>query len=194
MAAMNWIIFCLAVVSAAFILASRDWRWNLVFLAVQYACVFWFVQVSWGPSLAIVKLVAGWMICAILGLAHLNQPPLAAVEPSWPQGRLFRLMVIVMILAVTFLGAQGLQGWLGLVFPAAWGGVFLLGMGLMVAGITGHPFRVILGLLTFLMGFEVLYAALETSSLVTGLLVSVNLGLALAGAYFLSNEPGGEES
>ena len=98
-------------------------------------------------------------------------------------------MVIGMILVITFLGARGLQDWLGLVLPAAWGGVFLIGMGLLLTGITVHPFRVVLGLLTFLSGFEVLYAAMESSSLVTGLLALVNLGLALAGAYFLGIEP-----
>jgi hypothetical protein len=52
---------------------------------------------------------------------------------------------------------------------------------------------VVLGLLTFLSGFEVLYAAMESSSLVTGLLAVVNLGLALAGAYFLGSEAKREE-
>ncbi len=35
-------------------------------------------------------------------------------------------------------------------------------------------------------GFEILYAAVESSTLVTALLVVVDLGLALAGAYFLN--------
>ncbi len=193
MIVINWIIFSLTVVSSSLILASHNWRWNLVFLAVQYACLFWWVQISWGASLAIVKLVTGWMICAVLGIAHLNNHGEDTVETTWPQGRLFRFMVIGMILVITFLGARGLQDWLGLILPAAWGGVLLIGMGLLLAGITLHPFRVILGLLTFLSGFEILYAAMENSSLVTGLLALVNLGLALAGAYFLGNEPERQE-
>ena len=40
-----------------------------------------------------------------------------------------------------------------------------------------------MGLLSFLAGFEVVYAALELSVVVAGLLAVVNLGLALAGAY-----------
>jgi len=43
-----------------------------------------------------------------------------------------------------------------------------------------------LGLLTVLGGFEVLYAVVETSILVTGLLAMANLGIALVGAYLLS--------
>ena len=43
-----------------------------------------------------------------------------------------------------------------------------------------------IGLLTFLSGFEILYAALENSVLVAGLLAAINLGLALVGAYLAS--------
>jgi len=45
---------------------------------------------------------------------------------------------------------------------------------------------VIVGLLTVLAGFEIMYAAVESSALVTALLAVVNLGLALAGAYFMN--------
>jgi hypothetical protein len=39
--------------------------------------------------------------------------------------------------------------------------------------------------LTYLSGFEVLYATVESSILVTGILVVVNLGIALVGGYLL---------
>jgi hypothetical protein len=58
-------------------------------------------------------------------------------------------------------------------------------MGLLHLGISSQPFRVILGLLTILAGFEILYAAVESSTLVVALLSAVNLGLALTGAYFV---------
>ena len=76
--------------------------------------------------------------------------------------------------------------WLGLSSPVAWSGLLLIGLGLLHLGITSDPFRVIMGLLTVMAGFEVLYAAVESSTLVTALLVVVDLGLALAGAYFLN--------
>ena len=49
-------------------------------------------------------------------------------------------------------------------------------------------------LLTALAGFEIIYAAIETSVLVTGLLAGINLGLALVGAYLIISptmEPSG---
>jgi hypothetical protein len=65
------------------------------------------------------------------------------------------------------------------------GGLILIGMGSLQLGLTDQPLRVILGLLTVFAGFEIFYAAVETSTLVSGLLAIVNLGLALAGAYLI---------
>jgi hypothetical protein len=69
--------------------------------------------------------------------------------------------------------------------PIRWGSFVLISFGLLQLSLTSHPLRVIIGLLTFLSGFEIIYAAIETSTLVTGLLAGVNLGLALIGAYML---------
>ena len=52
-------------------------------------------------------------------------------------------------------------------------------------GVTSDILRVTLGLLTMLTGFEVLYAAVESSILVAGLLALTNLGLGIAGSYLL---------
>jgi hypothetical protein len=44
-----------------------------------------------------------------------------------------------------------------------------------------------LALLTALAGFEIVYAAVENSTLVAALLNVITLGLAMAGAYFLTS-------
>jgi hypothetical protein len=62
-------------------------------------------------------------------------------------------------------------------------------MGLLHLGITAEILRIILGLLTVMAGFEILYATVETSILLAGLLAIVNLGLALAGAYLMTSTP-----
>jgi hypothetical protein len=188
MAVLNWIAFGLTVIAASGILLSQDWRWNIGLLAAQYLGFFWLVQTSWSISLASVKLVTGWMICVALGIAHLNAVEEEYSETSWPQGRLFRLAVIGLILIVAYAGGVGLGDWLGMPLPAAWGSLLLIGMGLLHTGITDKPFRVIVGLLTALSGFEIIYAAVESSALVTGLLALINLGLALVGAYFLGHQ------
>jgi hypothetical protein len=69
--------------------------------------------------------------------------------------------------------------------PIRWGSFILMSIGLLQLSLTSHPLRVIIGLLTALSGFEIIYAVIETSILVAGLLAVINLGLALVGAYLL---------
>jgi len=183
---LNWTALLLVIITATGLLLSRDWRWSLGFLAAQYLSVFWLVQAHWPISMAAAKLVTGWMACAVLGITEITSPTPIESETSWPQGRLFRLLASALIVTVTFAAATRAVPWLGLSLPVAWGGLILLGMGMLHLGITAQPFRVILGILTFLAGFEVLYAAVESSILVAALLAIVNLGLALAGAYFMT--------
>jgi hypothetical protein len=182
---LNWLMILLAIFTGTGLLFSRDWRWSLGLLAVQYLSVFWMVQAHWPISLAATKLVTGWMACAILGIAQLNGNEEES-ESTWLQGRLFHIFAAGMVLAATFALSLRVDTWLGLSLPVAWGGLLLIGLGLLHLGITSDSFQAIIGLLTVLAGFEILYAAVESSALVTALLAVINLGLALAGAYFMN--------
>ena len=185
LAAIDWLMLLLAIITGTGLLFSRDWRWSLGMLAVQYLSVFWMVQAHWPVSLAATKLVTGWMACAILGMAQAN-PKGGEAENTWLQGNFFQIFASGMVLAATFAVAIRVDTWLGLNLPIAWGSLLLIGLGLLHLGITSDPFQVIVGLLTVLAGFEISYASVESSALVTALLALVNLGLALAGAYFLN--------
>jgi hypothetical protein len=182
----NWIAFIIALVTSIGLMLHRDWRWGIGFLAIQYLSIFWLVQTHWPVSMAAAKLVTGWMACTVLGIAQLTTDSAKGTEASWPQGRLFRLFTTGIIIAATFALSLRASSWLGLGLPIAWSSLLLVGMGLLQLGISAQPFRVILGLLTVLGGFEILYAAVESSTLVAALLSVVNLGLALTGAYFLN--------
>jgi hypothetical protein len=185
MVIINWLILLLIVCTATGLLFSRDWRWSLGMLAIQFFGVFWMVQAHWSISMASVKLITGWMACAVLGIARLNTGTVGDLDTIWPQGRLFHIFTSAMVFSVTFALSLHVVGWLGLSLPVAWGSLLLIGLGLLHLGITSDSFQVVIGLLTVFAGFEVVYASVETSALVTALLAVVNLGLALAGAYIL---------
>ncbi len=173
--------------TSLYVLVSRDWRFCLAGLAVQYVGVFLLVNMYWPLGMAVTKMLAGWMACAILGIAMTYVPDSwTTSEKSLQFGRLFRLFAaLIVALAITSLVYYS-QDWLATISaPIRWGGFFLIGLGLLHLSLTTHPLRVIVGLLTVLSGFEVFYAAVESSTLVTGLLAFVNLGLALVGAYLL---------
>jgi hypothetical protein len=185
-AILNWVALILIIITSISLLLQRDWRWGIGLLATQYLSIFWLVQTHWSISMAAVKLVTGWMVCAILGIAQLNTDTAQETEAGWPQGRLFRLFAAGIVMATTFTLSMRASIWLGLDLPITWSSLLLIGMGLIQLGISAQPFRVVLGLLTALAGFEILYAAVESSIMVAALLSTVNLGLALTGAYFLN--------
>ena len=73
------------------------------------------------------------------------------------------------------------------------GSLLLIGMGLLHLGVTDQAMRVTIGLMTVLAGFEILYTAVESSLLVAASLATINLGLALVGAYLMIASEANEE-
>jgi hypothetical protein len=183
---LNWVAALLALGTSIGLLLSRDWRWSLAILAAQYLGVFWLVHSHWPISMAAVKLVTGWMVCAALGTTLHGLVERSVSETAWPEGRLFRLLAAGLVALTAFALAQRTATWLNISLAVAWGSLLLIGMGLLHLGVTAQPLRVILGLLTLLAGFEIMYSAVESSALVAALLAVVNLCLALTGAYLLN--------
>jgi hypothetical protein len=183
------VIIAVALVSlmSLYILISKDWRLCIAALAIQYIGVTLLVNASWPLEMSAVKVLAGWMACAILGVAMFYVPDTwLKSEKSILFGPLFRILAALLLaLAITSLVIHS-ESWLSMIkLPLRWASFALIGMGLLQLSLTSHPLRVIIGLLTALSGFEIIYAAVESSALVTGLLAVVTLSLALAGAYLL---------
>jgi hypothetical protein len=168
------------------LLVSSDWRVSIAALAFQYIGVFVLVAMSWPLGMAIVKLITGWMVCAVLALAKAGEPGSLIEEQGTIFNVLFRLLAAGLVGLVVASTVPRIMVWVPeITIEQLLGGGILIGMGLLHLGLTSSALRVILGLLTVLAGFEILYAAVETSVLVAGLLAAVSLGLALVGAYLL---------
>ena len=182
-----WIAVVLMVITSAGLLFVRDWRWNIILLAVQYLGMFVLTLQHWPIGMASVKVVAGWMSAAILGMTRSGLSNEASTgEDIWPRGRLFHLFAaatVVLIVAVVTPSVDTIMADAG--FPVTNGGLLLIGMGLLHLGITAQILRVAIGLMTVVSGFEILYSTVEGSVLVAALLAVINLGLALVGAYLL---------
>jgi hypothetical protein len=186
---LSWAAVFVILVTSSGLLLSRNWRWSLGLLAVQYLGSFWLVTRHWPLGMAAVKLVTGWMAIAALAmtLLALSQKD-QAEEQFLPQGISFRLFASGVTALVVLAASPRIEAVTpGLGLPVIAGSLLPIGMGLLLLGSTSDIFRVVLGLLTMLTGFETLYAAVEGSVLVAGLLAVVDLGLALVGAYMLSN-------
>jgi len=189
MTTLIWGAVGLVLITSAGLLVSRDWRMELGLLGIQYIGVFWLTTQHWPVNMAAIKLVTGWMAIATLGITRLGfkETEEKDREELWSQGGLFRLFASGVVALIVIAIAPRVETIIpGIGVPVITGSLLLLALGTLHLGMTSQPFRVILGLLTALSGFEALYAALESSVLVTAMLSIVNLGLALVGAYLLT--------
>ncbi len=170
------------------ILLVRNWRWMTGLLALQYVGVLSLVCISWPVEIAVVKLVAGWMAAAVLFLTYVNIPDSAAetqIELGLP-GIFFRgFTALLIVLSMYSLVPVALRWFLGATHQQTLGGLLLLGLGLLQLGLSREAIRIVIGILTVISGFEILYATLEASVLMTGLLAILNIGIAFIGAYLL---------
>ena len=192
-----WIVVALVLTTATGILISRDWRLELGLLGLQYLGVLWLTAQHWPLSMATIKVVTGWMAIATMGMTRLNlKDEDEDSEKFWPQGWLFRLFAAGIVTIIVLTTASQVENIIpGIGLPVIYGSLILMGLGMLHLGMTAQPFRVIVGLLTVLSGFEAMYAALESSVLVAAMLSIVDLGLALVGAYLLTAKtPNPEES
>jgi len=189
------VLVCLT--SLALLLVT-DWRWCLIAILIQYLGVFVLVSLSWPLAMAGAKFVAGGMAVGVLWLAEIGLVQqidegdiLTTGTPSTGDtlelsGILFRLFAGIMVALVVFSSQSVILEWIPQLNPAqAIASMFLIGLGLLHLGLDSSALGVVLGLLTILCGFEIIYASVETSALVEGLLATVTLALALVGAYLI---------
>lgn len=176
----------LMMASSLLVLISQNWRRVILAMAIQYVGVFWLIALSWPVELAVIKLVVGWVAGAMLGAS----PPADFLDEQFGSlsGWIFRILAAVLVWILVYTASPLLANWIPTKPTILWGGLILVAMGLLQLGMTTHPLRVVLGLLTLLSGFEILYAAVEVSVLVTGLLALINLGMALVGSYLVNVE------
>jgi hypothetical protein len=199
----------LVAITTLLLLILEDWRIALAVLAIQYVVVFLLVLQYWRLEMAIVKLVAGWIACSILGMAITSLPEALSeqgsgqAKPSFlfsqklfsgaRSGKMVAVFSTLLVWLMVFTYANNLPP----VFPnldlyTAIACLLLIGVGLLQLGFSSRPLPTILALLTILSGFEILYASVEASVLMAGLLAAVNLSLALVGAYLILSPAMGE--
>jgi hypothetical protein len=209
---LNFIPFVAAIllaITTLLLLILEDWRIALAVLAIQYVAVFLLVVQYWRLEMAIVKLVAGWIACSILGMAIASLPEGLSSQRSGQakssflfsqklfagarSGKMVAVFSTLLVWLMVFTYAVNLPR----VFPnldlyTSISCLLLIGVGLLQLGFSSRPLPTFLALLTILSGFEILYASVEASILMTGLLAAVNLSLALVGAYLILSPAMGE--
>ena len=187
----------LVLITALLLLAFQDWRFSLIGLSIQYLGVFFLVGLHWPFVMAATKLIAGWISIAVLGMAAVSgfefdnelsqEQSQSRIIRSASRSLLlsaFQLATAAMIVLVVLSLGSSIDQWIPALGAAdTFGAFILIGLGLLHLGFSSQPLHVILSLLTILSGFEIIYSAVEQSTLVAGMLSGVTLGLAMIGAY-----------
>lgn len=181
--------------SALILIGADSWRWRLAALFGQYLGAFLLIGLSWPWSVATIKLIPGWVSVAILGLALNTYRPADRDAALAPFQRAFNLLAAVLIGLFTLSIGFWKPEFLPNNNPFVLAGGLLIGVqGLLRLGLRETLLNTLFTLLSLISGFEVLYAAIETSLLVNLLLATLTLGTALAGAYLLQRAAQTEET
>lgn len=179
----------IALISGALSIVLNDRRWMLLMLAGEYVALTWLSATILPIQTAAVKLVVGMMACAVLALSivRVGHDSDIAEKEGLPSGIAFRVIAVLMVSASAWGLAE--RGWVylpGTVSRAATlGSILLMGLGMLHIGISEEPFRVGIGLLTALAGFEIIYAAVEPSLAILALMAAVNFGVSIIVSYLM---------
>jgi hypothetical protein len=193
------------LVTAMFLTVLRDWRWSLLALTVQYLLSSWLLthvfEPDIAPAIAAIKILAWAVACLVLYVtarqvrwgssrpgaqADAGEPVKARkiVRRLLPTSLLFRLLISLMAATVVLYAVN--RG--GLALPELpphinLAALSLMAMGLLGLGLTEEPLTAGMSLLTLLTGFELFYHSLEQAITIIGLLIGIELLIALVTAY-----------
>jgi len=198
-------------VTAMILVVSRDWRLNVMALTVQYFFVVLLLTRLIRLEVAAVKGLIGWMICMVFYLTERRasafgehadgRHPSDVFHPPVPEhededaaaSQRYRRWVMsarssFCLLAGLLVSVAAYTATLRFPLPEVPTDItlacyLLAGLGLLLVGLSEAPMQVGFGLLTFLLGFDLFYVALEPSLAVAGLLGAVSFVIALSTAY-----------
>lgn len=174
---------------AAVNLVRRHWVLNVAVLALQYVCVFLIILEVRTPLLAAIKLIVGLMVSLMIYLILRSSGLIDSLflRQRLTSGEVFRGTIALLLVLISHLAAPKVKL---SIFPQSSELLLTASMGLMLFGLfqmgtITEPLYLVIGMLTFLSGFELLYASLEFSRVLEALFTAINLLLALVGSFFI---------
>jgi hypothetical protein len=199
-----WPIFVALLVTTSVIVVASDWRFWLWSLLIQYLLLGVLHIRVLGPELALVKVVAGALVCPMLYWAarsvESERGHKAEVEREritreggevplpplpWPvrsTNWMFRLLATLLLFLVLYSVSRSLS--LPVVdADIAAVCIWLWLVGLLVLVLTSEPLPAGVGLLTLISGFDLFFDAFSPGLVGLGILAAVTLLLGLAVSY-----------
>ena len=174
------IFFSLGVTAA--ILVPRDWHWTLFGLAMTYLFGFILIVQIWPLPLAAVKLLTGLIGVILLSTTKMNtevqNEPIGSLS-----SRIFILLLAILSWIIVLATINRLNAWLPIEYTNLFIGMVFLICGIIKFSTDQRIFNVVVGLLTLLSGFDIIYSSLEGSALVTALYALIVISICILGSY-----------
>jgi len=191
------------LITANILVVSREWRLNVLALIVQYFFAIMLMTRLIRLEVAAIKGLIGWMSCMIFYLTERRGAELTRAaqpgageqdNPTSEQRRwrrwtalsraAFYLLAGLLVSVVVYMATLRFPLPEEVIPPDITLACYLMvGLGLLLIGLSESPLQVGVGLLTFLLGFDLFYVAIEQSLVVVGLIGAVNLLIALAASF-----------
>ena len=183
------------LITACLLVIVRDWRVNIIALAVQYFFVVLLLSQVVRPEIAAVKGLIGWLVCMVFYVTERRASVIHQTDgqEEVPESKRWRrwvmsarasfrllaslLVVVVAYSAVLRFPLPEIASYITLAC------YFLVGLGLLLLGLSEEPMQVGIGLLTVLSGSDLFYVALEPSLAVAGLVGILVFVIALVVTY-----------
>lgn len=190
----NWVnyITITALIAALFGLILADRRRTIAIAFGAIVLFLFSINVQfWTFGFALSKLLTGIMSILILVLTHEQTKG----EISYPKvtGKVFNSVGLAFCIILVLFTINNTSKYLAISHDQVIPSLSILLCGFILLGISQDPFRIVIGLLTVLIGFEVVYGAVEQSLLINGLLTAVELLVAFVGSFLLTPVASGEE-
>ena len=178
----NTIIILIAIALSAVILIANDWRWVLFGLATIYILGFVLIVQLWPMTLAAVKLISGLLGAALLSMIRVN----SSVQPEDDEpvsSRIFIFLLASLSWIIVSSTITRLNEWLPISYTSLYVGMVIMLAGIIKFSIYQEVFDILIGLLVFLGGFDIIYSSLEGSALVTGIYGLITISICILGSY-----------
>lgn len=178
----NTTLIILSFLLTGAMMLAEDWRFRLAVVSIIELTGFILIVQIWPAALAAVKLISGWMGIALLATTFVSSNG-GSEKNSPPPARIFRLLLAAFGWTMVVVSAQRFNDWL----PISYTNLFI-GLIFFISGIIylcTHPatLDIVLGLLIFLQGFDIIYSSLEGSALITGIYGMIIISICLTGSF-----------
>jgi hypothetical protein len=188
----NSLLIFSAIAMTLVIMILEDWRWTVFGLAMSYLIGFILIVQIWPLPLAAVKLISGLMGAILLSMVKFNSPEQNIKERSL-SFRIFLVLVLSISWIIVTATISKLNEWIPISYTNLYIGLVILFAGITKFAVSQKVFDIIIGLLVFLSGFDIIYSSLEGSALVTGIYSLIVLSICILGSYLESNPVHGSE-